>query len=515
MDYETERDAELQGNFRLLCSLIQQGRSAELAVDLKPLEKLIQEEIPAAMGKNAPPDYYELYVDFKAEYEKFRDYILYDKLIGKNVAALGGGFSSGKSTFLNALNGEDALPVSIDPSTAVPTYVVQAPDYNVQAINIFDTKVTFEELLDIQKIAHGFGAAPGADGEAARGVTLGHVLESLFLETPLQRYENLAFLDTPGYSKPDSRLYSSKTDEQIARQQLNTANVIFWFVSAQSGTIPESDIRFLRSLREGIPKAVVLTRAAEKEDALEEIRKKVSETLTLKGIACEGVWAYERDDPEGYDMPEIRAFLSRWNRKAAAPDFAINFKRLFVRCRKFYEDEKEKKGGQLEQLNRAEMLLPAEDGEVSALLHRLSDTLRREMQALKTAEEQVHGLQDAFFQEIHRVGELVGIRMPEPSEVDLLQENANDPLQLLQAYNKAHNIRANRRNREILREAFERIVAPDGKTAFCAAAGGGQYAKKLAGLLRENLRVEDGETHLNDVCRRSERYAALIQAAQR
>lgn len=508
MGYEMDH-SELRGNFKLLCSLIQQGRSAELVVDLKPLEKLIQEEIPAAMGKNAPPDYYELYVDFKAEYDKFRDYILYDKLIGKNVAALGGGFSSGKSTFLNALNGEDALPVSIDPSTAVPTYVVNASNYNVQAINIFDTKVTFEELLDIQKIAHGFGASAGSEG----GITLGHVLESLFLETPLQKYKNLVFLDTPGYSKPDSRLYSARTDEQIARQQLNTANVIFWFVSAQNGTIPESDIKFLRSLREEIPKVVILTRAAEKADALDEIRKKVSETLVLKGVACEGVWAYERDDPDGYDMPEIRAFLERWNRKSAAPDFAINFKRLFVRCRKFYEDEKEKKGGQLEQLNRAEMLLSADDNEISALLHRLSDTLRKEINALKTAEEQVHTLQDAFFQEIHRVGELVGIRMPEPSEVDLLQENANDPLQLLQAYNKAHNIRPNRRNRTILREAFDNINAPDGKTAFCAAAGGGQYAQKLAGLLREHMRVPNGEAHLNDVCRRSEQYAKLIQNA--
>ena len=111
---------ELLGNFQLLCDLISQSRTPFLKVDLSKLEDIIRKRIPSAMGKNAPPDYYELYVNFKAEYDKFRDYILYDRLIGKNVVALGGGFSSGKSSFLNALTGEPALPEAIEPTTAVP-----------------------------------------------------------------------------------------------------------------------------------------------------------------------------------------------------------------------------------------------------------------------------------------------------------------------------------------------------------------------------------------------------------
>ena len=128
---------ELLGNFQLLCDLISQSRTPFLKVDLGKLDDIIKKQIPDALGKNAPPDYYDLYTDFKAEYDKFRDYILYDRLIGKNVVALGGGFSSGKSSFLNALNGEPALPEAIEPTTAVPTYVVHGDDYCVQAINIF------------------------------------------------------------------------------------------------------------------------------------------------------------------------------------------------------------------------------------------------------------------------------------------------------------------------------------------------------------------------------------------
>ena len=146
-------------------------------------KKIINEKIPETVKKNAPADYYELYTDFKSEYEKFRDFILYDSLIGKNIVALGGGFSSGKSSFLNALNGEAALPEDVDPSTSVPTYIVNGKKYKVLGINIFDTKVEIE-TREIKKIAHGFGEIYDDDDEIVdigEDVTLGHVLESIFL----------------------------------------------------------------------------------------------------------------------------------------------------------------------------------------------------------------------------------------------------------------------------------------------------------------------------------------------
>ena len=124
MGIKQELNRGLRENYELLRALLSQERALSLKADLGNLEDIIGKQIPEALSKNAPPDYYELYMDFKSEYEKFRDYILYDQLIGKNVVALGGGFSSGKSSFLNALNGEDALPEAIEPTTAVPAYVV-------------------------------------------------------------------------------------------------------------------------------------------------------------------------------------------------------------------------------------------------------------------------------------------------------------------------------------------------------------------------------------------------------
>ena len=101
MAYDEEVYEKLLKNFELLCTIIQQNASGnQMKADLTKIEEIIKKKIPETLKKNAPEDFYELYTDFKSEYEKFRDFILYDRLIGKNIVALGGGFSSGKSSFL-------------------------------------------------------------------------------------------------------------------------------------------------------------------------------------------------------------------------------------------------------------------------------------------------------------------------------------------------------------------------------------------------------------------------------
>lgn len=150
MAYDEEVYEKLMANFTLLCNIIRQNNGNQLKVDLSKIEEIINKKIPDTLKKNAPEDFYELYTDFKSEYEKFRDFILYDKLIGKNIVALGGGFSSGKSSFLNALMGKSVLPADIDPSTSVPTYIVKGKKNEVMGINVFDAKVSMQPR-DIKK----------------------------------------------------------------------------------------------------------------------------------------------------------------------------------------------------------------------------------------------------------------------------------------------------------------------------------------------------------------------------
>ena len=202
------------------------------------------------------------------------------ELIGKNVVALGGGFSSGKSSFLNAMmGGRKILPEDLDPSTAVPTYIVRGKEHEAHGLNVFDAQITLNlRRADLRKIAHGFGEVTDDDDrKITDSITLGHVLKSVFFSTPLHSYEHLAFLDTPGYSKPDAAEYSVKTDEQIARGQLNTSNFILWFVPLEkNGTISQTDIDFIRTLREDIPKMVILSQSDKKD--ISNLRKIIERT---------------------------------------------------------------------------------------------------------------------------------------------------------------------------------------------------------------------------------------------
>ena len=147
-------------NYDQLCKIVRPDsmKGMNKLDKLKPVDDIIKRELPALLKEVAPPNIYELLGDFEAEYDKFKDFIVYDELIGKKIVGLGGGFSSGKSSFLNCLmGGEEILPAKIDPSTSVPTYIVYGQENKVKAINLFDACVELD-LFAINQIAHGFGA---------------------------------------------------------------------------------------------------------------------------------------------------------------------------------------------------------------------------------------------------------------------------------------------------------------------------------------------------------------------
>lgn len=520
MGYDNEVYEKLLANHELLCNIIRQAASGpQLKVDLSKIERIINKKIPDTLKKNAPEDFYELYTDFKSEYEKFRDFILYDKLIGKNIVALGGGFSSGKSSFLNALMGKRVLPADIDPSTSVPTYIVSGEKHDVMGINVFDTKVQMQPR-DIRKIAHGFGEVEDEDDEKITdAITLGHVLENIFFSTPLHKYDSIAFLDTPGYSKPDSEKYSAKTDEQIARGQLNSSNYILWFVQADAGTITEEDIKFIKTLREDIPKLIIVNKADKKNVSdLKDIIAKIKSTLDIKGIRYADVLAFtskleQVDDDALKDFIDentnrIRKQIEKWNSQIYESNFARNFKILFVRCKEFYEDEIDEESRQLTRLNTSITKLMAEDidSEILEPLQLMVREAQKNVNELKTISKRLKELQDEFFTEIKFISDIVGIAMPEPSEIDLLQDKVKNPLQLIEEYKREKGIQTEASVVEMLQSMFEGIEPIINKRA-----GGSEYRNELLGVIKELCDVKPEDIRINDVYKKRAEYAELLK----
>ncbi len=520
MAYDEETYEKLAGNFQLLCNIIRQKSEGEqLKVDLSRIEEMIQKKIPDTLKENAPEDFYELYINFKSEYEKFRDFILYDKLIGKNIIALGGGFSSGKSSFLNALMGKRVLPADIDPSTSVPTYIVSGEKHEVLGINVFDAKVQMQPK-DIRKIAHGFGELEDEEEEkVADAVTLGHVLENIFFSTPLHKYDRIAFLDTPGYSKPDSEKYSAKTDEQIARGQLNASNYILWFVQADAGTITEEDIKFIKTLREDTPKLVIVNKADKKNlKDLKEIISKIKASLDIKGVRYVDVFAFtsrinqvENEELCSFieaDTEKIKKQIESWNRQVYESNFARNFKILFVRCREFYEDEIDEESRKLVRLNTSITKLSVEDVD-SEILEPLQSMVRdaqKTVNELKDIREKLKELQDDFFTEIKFISDVVGIAMPEPSEIDLLQDNVQNPMELIAEYKKEKNIQTDPSIGDMLQGVFEGIEPVINKRP-----GGSEYRDELLDIILAACNVETEEIHIHDCVKNTEEYAELCK----
>ncbi|MDO5406473.1 MAG: GTPase domain-containing protein [Eubacteriales bacterium] len=446
------------------------------------VENMIYRELPELLKKVAPPNVYELTADFNAEYEKFKDFIIYESLIGKNVVGLGGGFSSGKSSFLNTLMGAgEILPENINPSTSVPAYLVHGKENVVKAINIFDACIELD-LEAINEIAHGFGAVGEEEGASTDSVQLGHVLKNLFLETDLQKYENLVFLDTPGYSKPDSEDYSAKTDEKIARQQLNTVDFILWFLPvSEAGSFTDSDINFIKSLDQEIPITVICSKANRRTEAQRtEIEAKIREQILVENLNVKDVFFFDTESPDGLDSGKIYHMFDEWNRANYEEEvFAKHFKRLFWECRSYYKKKKEEAGTEIRNLQNALLLLENTD-DIGVYIERVKANSETEREEMNRAEKEMIRLQTEFFKEIKVVADEVGIYMPEPKDIDVLADKITNPLEVLRNYNVQHKKQVSPELREKVLDTFRGV-----KPVFECEPGGSRYKGIISGLLEE------------------------------
>ncbi len=87
-------------------------------------------------------------------------------------------------------------------------------------------------------------------------------------------------------------------------------------------------------------------------------------------------------------------------------------------------------------------------------------------------------LQDEFFTEIKFIADMVGIAMPEPSEIDLLQDRIRNPLQILETYRKEAGIAADGAGAAMLQDIFGGI-----QPVIQQSAGGSEYRQILGEMM--------------------------------
>lgn len=275
------------------------------------LHRLIHERFIDLTSKGSYPGEAQALRELLVLEASLENLALFPDLANKTVVGVGGGFSAGKSRLLNTLLGVDLLPESLEPTTAIPSFITRGED-GIVALNTFNLQIRLDRD-GLQAITHAFTSHYRDSLDEAFGFA--HVLKLLMLHCASFAWSNLAFLDTPGYSKADAR-GSRQTDETVALKQLTEADHVMWLLSAKNGSIRQDDLDFLRSLNHPKPIFFVVTQVdLVGSSSIDSILHSTTEAIDASGIPCAGLMAWAA--PLGADQgaliagDDIRVWLEK------------------------------------------------------------------------------------------------------------------------------------------------------------------------------------------------------------
>lgn len=282
--------------------------------------------------------------------KKLEEVVAFPDIFTKRSIAIGGGFSSGKSEFINSfINHSDIkLPVGIKPVTAIPSFVVS----NTRNVSIkgFSNK----------------GATVGIELEFYRQLSrdfidtfpfnLKDIMPYMAVEVPLKEnlFENIYLIDTPGY---DSAGGSASEDSTTATDFLNDRDALIWMIPAKTGIIPKEDLKFIEDLElNGLPFYVVLSKAdVSSESQLEEILDNVKETLDDEGIEYVGISVYSATLRKEYlyDGMSLDDFLASQNQpvRSLGVELKKEIEEIFERYEKAIKKDEKTANWLVEKLN--------------------------------------------------------------------------------------------------------------------------------------------------------------------
>lgn len=233
----------------------------------------------------------------------------FPSIYNKNIVAVGGGFSAGKSEFINSfiIDKEIKLPVGINPVTAIPTYITVGKSNSIKGYSYKGGIVELSAQL-YKQLSHDF--------IKSLGFNLKDIAPIMAIETPMESYENICFIDTPGYN-PSNTGYTD-SDEDTSKEYLEHANTLLWTIGIDTnGTIPVSDLDFLENISLEDKKIYIIANKADlrSSDDVEDILDVFEEILDEYDIEYEGISAFSSINKEErtYRKESLFEFLEQVN----------------------------------------------------------------------------------------------------------------------------------------------------------------------------------------------------------
>lgn len=176
--------------------------------------------------------------------------------------AVAGGYSAGKSSLLNSISGAiDLLPTGIEPVSVVNTNLNCSTSFKNLTIlgrNLKDSPVMLNKDV-LACIQH----------SSKSNIHLTSVLNKLIINIPTDEdyLDGITFIDTPGYNNSNnSNKENNKTDRETALASFKEADVIFWCIDIEAGTISKEDLNILKNDTLDRPIVVFFTKMDKKSD---------------------------------------------------------------------------------------------------------------------------------------------------------------------------------------------------------------------------------------------------------
>ena len=270
--------------------------------NIKILDYLLDQKLLAEAGKINIANELYLYEKLINLSDKLYEHKKMQLLRDRSVIGIGGKFSAGKSKFINALLNKDILPEDQTPTTSIATYIVREPNEGVRAYTYTDQDIPLD-MKAAQALTHAF--------YSKYRLGFSQFINNLVINVPNFQYNNIALLDTPGYSKSDTGVKKSLADAEKAYTQLKMVDFLIWLVDIENGVIQQPDIEFIQSLKSKNPVLIVFNKSDKKTNSdIEKILKLSKEILKNVAIDVYDVIAYSAlEAKEYYGMNKLSSFM--------------------------------------------------------------------------------------------------------------------------------------------------------------------------------------------------------------
>lgn len=241
----------------------------------------------------------------------------FPSITGKTILSIAGGFSSGKSEFLNSFitNQSVRLATGLNPVTVIPSYVVCSEETKIKAYSKNGGGINLKPKI-YESLSHEYVQTFGFDLRAIMPFI------SVKVKMNPEHFSNLCIIDTPGYN-PGHSGGTTELDYHTAFSLVNQSSAMIWVIGLDpAGTISQSDIDFIQSTPFGMssdhPLYILLNKAdLRSEEDIEQIMEQVSEDLELEGVEYNGICAYSSSRKKEYSIKgvSLSEFLKKVNNK--------------------------------------------------------------------------------------------------------------------------------------------------------------------------------------------------------